>query len=60
MNRDVQRALHPLMIGGGPGLGGARPQAPKGKKDKKRKRKPHKRQYKRKKEIENDKYDYKL
>ena len=29
LSRDVQRALHPLMIGGGPGLRGPRPQAPK-------------------------------
>ena len=38
--RDVQRALHPLMIWGGPGPGVARPQASekRGKRKKKKKR----------------------
>ena len=46
-NRDVQRALHPPMIGGGPGPRGARPQAPKKEKKKEKRKKKEKEKEKR-------------
>ena len=53
--RDVQRALHPLMIGGGPGPRGARPQAPKKKKKREKRKKKRKKREKKKKKKKKEK-----